>query len=105
MVKSYAQLLQRRYQGQLDATADEFIRTIMDGVDTMQQLTEGLLHLAEAGETLGQRTDIRVETVIDGALTNLRPVMEETGAEVNWGELPTVCADRLQILQLFRISR
>jgi PAS domain-containing protein len=50
MVSTYAQLLQRRYVGQLDTTADEFISTIIGGVDTMRRLTEGPLQLAQAGE-------------------------------------------------------
>jgi signal transduction histidine kinase len=102
MVRSYAQLLQRRFHGRLDAAADGYIDMIMDGVETMQQLTEGLLNLAQAGEALGEYADIRIETVIDGALTNLQPMIHETGAEVTCGELPTVYADRLQMLQLFQ---
>lgn len=101
-VRSYAQLLQRRYVGQLDATADEFIHTIIDGVDTMRRLTEGLLHLAQAGEGRGQQTNIRVETVVDGVLLSLKPMIEETQAEITCGDLPRICADPLQMLQLFQ---
>jgi PAS domain S-box-containing protein len=101
-IKSYTQLLQRRYSGKLDATADDFIRTIVHGVETMEQLTEGLLHLAEVGKGSPERTSVRVEAVIDGVLADLQPVVEEAGAEVTCGALPVVAADPLQVLQLFQ---
>ena len=90
MIKSYAQLLARRYGGQMDPIADQFLRAITDGVDAMEQLTRGLLQFAEAGEDAGERTAVRVETVIDGVLAALQPSIEESGAEVICGELPTV---------------
>ena len=102
MIKSYAQLLARRYGGQMDPIADQFLRAITDGVDAMEQLTRGLLQLAQAGEDAGERTAVRVETVIDGVLAALQPSIEESGAEVICGELPTVTADRLQLVQLFQ---
>jgi light-regulated signal transduction histidine kinase (bacteriophytochrome) len=102
MIQSYSQLLQRRYQDKLDDTAHEFIRTIVDGVDTMTELTQGLLELAQAGDGCPERTNIRIGTVVDGALVNLQPMIEETRAEVSRGDLPTVAADRLQLLQLFQ---
>lgn len=101
IIKSYAELLSRRYTGKLDSTADEFIRTIVDGVDSMQQLTRGLLQLAEVGNDVGDRSSIHVKAVIDGVLTTLQPAINEAGAKVTCGELPAVRADRVQLLQLF----
>ncbi len=102
MVKSYCQLLQRRYQGQLDDTANEFIGYAVDGVNRMQVLIEGLLSYSRVG-TRGkpfEPTDCSV--VLRDVLANLEIAIQESGATVVCDALPTIAADRTQMLQLFQ---
>jgi len=102
MVASYTQLLGRRYQGKLDADADEFIAFAVDGATRMQQLIQDLLSFSRVttkGKEL-QLTDSRA--ACDQAIANLRAAMSESGTVVTTGSLPTVRADATQLTQLFQ---
>jgi PAS domain S-box-containing protein len=102
MVISYTQLLARRYQGKLDATADEFIGFAVDGASRMQQLIQDLLsysRLTTRGKAL-QFT--QTGAACNTALENLRESIKNSNAEVSVGPLPTVHADATQLAQLFQ---
>ena len=55
MITSYLQLLQRRYQGELDDKADKYIYYAVDGASRMQNLINDLLEFSRV-TTRGQRT-------------------------------------------------
>jgi PAS domain S-box-containing protein len=102
MVSSYTQLLARRYQGRLDADADEFIAFAVDGANRMQLLITDLLAYSRVG-TRGKRfepTDFAA--TLGAALINLKAAIGESGAEVTHDPLPTLRADKSQITQLFQ---
>jgi PAS domain S-box-containing protein len=102
MVASYTQLLERRYGGLLDQDARQFIGYAVDGATRMQRLIDDLLTLSRVG-TKGQPpvpTDSRA--VVDQALGNLQIALGESGAVVTVGDLPTVRADTIQLVQLFQ---
>ena len=102
MVSSYTQLLARRYKGRLDADADEFIAYAVDGANRMQTLINDLLAYSRVG-TLGKEFEpTDCAAVFDLALANLKMAIEESGAVVIHGPLPTVMADKLQFGQLLQ---
>ena len=72
MVGSFTQLLARRYGGQLDTTADEFIAYIVDGVTRMQTLINDLLAYSRVGTRGAAFQPIDCEAVVDDALANLK---------------------------------
>jgi light-regulated signal transduction histidine kinase (bacteriophytochrome) len=102
MVASYTQLLARRYQGRLDADADEFIGYAVDGARRMQQQIQALLAYARVGqqEVACQPTD--AGAVLAQVVHDFEQVIEASGARVQYAELPTVWADSTQLAQLFQ---
>jgi signal transduction histidine kinase len=102
MVRSYVQLLERRYKGQLGEDADEFIHFAIDGAERMQTLISDLLQysrISTHGESFAP-TDC--SAALDHALTNLKVAIEECGAIITHDELPTVMADESQLTRLLQ---
>ncbi len=102
MVSSYTQLLARRYKGKLDADADEFINYAVDGATRMQRLINDLLAYSRVGTRGRELVPTDCGAVFEAARTNLRMAIEESGADVTSGELPTVMGDATQLIQLFQ---
>ncbi|MDQ3636719.1 MAG: PAS domain S-box protein [Actinomycetota bacterium] len=102
MVSSFTQLLRRRYEGQLDETADEFIGYAVDGASRMQTLINALLEYSRVGTRGRPFAAVDTEGVFGAALANLRNAVAESGAEVVSGGLPTVPGDQVQLMQLFQ---
>jgi PAS domain S-box-containing protein len=102
IVTSYVQLLEKRYKGRLDTTADEFIAYTVDAAKRMRDLINDLLDYSRVG-TQGktfERTDCNA--AIDRAVKNLELTIKDSGAVVTHGPLPTVLAGDQQFIQLFQ---
>ncbi|MCB7129315.1 MAG: PAS domain S-box protein [Candidatus Brocadiales bacterium] len=102
MVSSYMQLLERRYKDKLDKDAGEFINYAVDGAVRMERLILALLEYSRVGTRGKAPEPTDSSETFDLTVTNLKAAIEESGAEVTHGELPTVMADPIQLGQLFQ---
>lgn len=102
MVASYTQLLAKRYQGKLDADADEFIAFAVDGANRMQRLIQDLLAYSRIGTHRADLVDTSSENALAQAITNLRATISDRGAVVTHDPLPAVLGDAPQLVQLFQ---
>jgi PAS domain S-box-containing protein len=101
MVSSYLQLLRRRYRGQLDGEADEFIDYAVDGATRMRSLIEALLAYSRAGRS-GEPVPVELDSVATDVLRTLAGAMVRSSAHVEVGHLPRVMGDRVQLEQLLQ---
>ncbi|WP_431061633.1 PAS domain-containing sensor histidine kinase [Methanobacterium sp.] len=101
-IASFAQLLQRRYKGQLDSNADEFIDYMVNGSIRMKDMIQGLLDYSRVGTQGGEYSEFNSEVAVSNALSNLRSAIEECHAEVTYNNLPTIIADKDQITRVFQ---
>ncbi|MBM0104680.1 GAF domain-containing protein [Steroidobacter sp. S1-65] len=102
MVASFTQLLARRYRGQLDSEADEYIGYAVDGAQRMQTLILDLLSYARLS-TKGQSPQpINTATVCEAALAQLKQSIKERNAVITVEQLPTVVGYATQLTQLFQ---
>ena len=99
---SFAQLLQKRYQGKLDTNADNFIHYIVDGATRMQGLINDLLAYSRVGSHGKDFVPTNCTTVFNQAVSNLQAAVAESGAVVTHDPLPSVQADGTQLVQLLQ---
>ncbi|MDL4813485.1 ATP-binding protein [Actinomadura opuntiae] len=101
-VASFCQMLDRRYGDQLDERGRQYIVFAVDGAKRMQALISDLLGFSRVGRLARPEDAIDLNEVAGQALDNLGSLVEETGAQVEIGDLPTVPGERTQLTQLFQ---
>ncbi|KCZ71307.1 PAS domain S-box [Candidatus Methanoperedens nitroreducens] len=102
MVSSFTLLLEKRYRGKLDRSADEFITYIVDGATRMQRMIEDLLAYSRVGTRGKPFETINCEAIFDQAMANLKVAIEQSGAVVTHDPLPVIMADITQMVGLFQ---
>jgi len=101
-IAGMAQLLQKRYKGQLDNRADEFIDHMVDSTERMQKLINDLLtysRIGRRGETIRL---MEANTALKEAIKNLDVAIQEYGATITYENLPKVRIDATQFIRLFQ---
>jgi PAS domain S-box-containing protein len=101
-VASFTQLLAKRYQGKLDADADEFISYAVDGCNRMKELIQDLLAYSRAGVEGKALAEISGENALQRATHALEMIIKESGAIVTHDLLPTITTDLGQLTQVFQ---
>lgn len=100
-VIAYAKLLSNRFKGELGSDAGEYIGQTVDAATRMQQLIRDLLAYSRAGKG-GDLLAVDCEKPLTSAIDNLRVAIEESGARITKGALPTVRGDEAQLTSLFQ---
>ena len=102
MVSSYTQLLAKRYRGQLDTDADDFISYAVDGAERMRTLLNDMLDYSRVGTRGKPFKLIWCEDVLEKAITNLKVAIEDSGTLVSHDYLPMLVVDEGQLVQLLQ---
>jgi signal transduction histidine kinase len=92
-VASFCQLLQRRYANRLDERADRYIEFAVDGAKRMQELINDLLAFSRVGRIVRDSVEVSCTAVLAQAKANLVTAIEQSGATIEAGELPTIRAE------------
>ncbi|MFE9369823.1 CHASE3 domain-containing protein [Streptomyces sp. NPDC006711] len=101
-VSSFTQLLQRRYAGQLDDKADQYIAFAVDGANRMQVLINDLLDFSRVGRVHHAHQSVDLDAVMEQTLSALSVSIEETGAQITSDDLPSLVADPTQMGMLWQ---
>ena len=71
-IASFTQLLQKRYGGQIDERADQYIAFAVDGAKRMQRLIQDLLGFSRVGRVGGEVSDVDLAVALADALDEPR---------------------------------
>lgn len=99
-VSSFCQLLQRRYAGQLDDRADQYIEFAVDGAQRMQRLINDLLAFSRVGRNNEGFEPVDLAALAEGVATQLDTARGEVQGKIEIGDLPVLPGDRALLRQL-----
>ena len=101
-IRSFAELLDRRYKDVVDDKGRQYLDFMTDAASRMQRLVKDLLVLSRVTRTDESSAPLDLEDALRDALSRLDRTVDETGAEVTWSDLPTVVAQPSLIVQIFQ---
>jgi len=101
-ITGFAQLLERRYEDQVDERGRDYIRRMVGGVSRMQALIADLLKLSRAGHSEERATAIESSELAANVVEDLAEQVADRDADLRIGELPRIVGHRQQLQQVFQ---
>ena len=103
VVSLYAQLLESRLRGQLQADATQYLGYISENAKRMQDVVKDVLRLSRL-DSQGDEHFLKVDcnNALNEALANLEQKIINAHAKIVSDRLPVVCGDALQITRVFQ---
>ncbi|MCU0936722.1 MAG: ATP-binding protein [Gammaproteobacteria bacterium] len=98
----HAHILSERYAKRLDAEGERFLGNLVGSAERMQAMLDGILEYARAGREDRALAPVDFNRALEEALENLRPRIEEVGADVRHTALPVLPAEYRPIVRLFQ---
>ncbi|ADZ09892.1 integral membrane sensor signal transduction histidine kinase [Methanobacterium lacus] len=102
MITSFLQLLERKYDNDLDEDAHEYIGFAVDGAKRMNEMINDLLEYSRVTSEERVFKNLDTQKILDEALLNLKVAVDESGAIVTHENMPVVMGDEKLMVQLFQ---
>ncbi len=95
MITSFTQLLEKRYKGQLDSDADDYIGFVVDGAHRMKDLIDDLLEFSRLNTEVREFELVIMEIALEDVLRNLKPAIKENKEHITHDYLPNIMGDHV----------
>ncbi len=102
MVSSFLQLLEKKYNGQLDDTARKYIHFSVDGADRMKRLINDLLQYSRLGTASLDVAPVDMNEVLADVLRLFKNEVHTIDAEIIVENLPVIYAGKPAMAQLMQ---
>lgn len=101
-IRTFAQILERRYASRLDGDALNYLGHLTEGAERMNRLIEDLSSYAALDSVEFERCLVSTEAIVQGVLGDLQTRINDTGALVTYDELPQVHGSPSRLSLLFQ---
>lgn len=102
MITSFLQLFKKKYEDQIDETAEQYIHYAVDGAERMKKLIMDLLEYSRVGSNKENFEAIDTNGLVNEVVNVFMSRVEELKATITIEDLPGVRANRTQLFQLFQ---
>ncbi len=92
-IGNFAGLLSKRYAGELDEKADDWLDRIVRSTHLMQATVKNLVRYCEVGSRATSRETIVGNQVLDNLLASLQPIIDQSEIAVSCEPLPEFKSD------------
>jgi PAS domain S-box-containing protein len=101
-IGGFAEILQEKYSDRLDEKGRMFLSYIFEGTIRMEHLIDDLLVYARVTTQSRTLESVNCNEALATVMFNLRSAIEASKARITSDDLPTLTADRTQIIQLLQ---
>jgi PAS domain S-box-containing protein len=102
-IATFSEMLKRRYHGQLDRNADQYIDLVVTAAIRMGALIRDSLSFSRLVRQEGvARASCPSDVMVEWAIGNLQSRIQESGAVIEHGELPIVNVEKSAMSQVFQ---
>lgn len=100
-IASYSKLLSRKYKGNLDGSADLYLKFMTDSAFRMTSLIDDLLKISTINKSV-EKESIDLNILVENVLIDINSLVKEKGAQITFGVLPIIESSKTQIYQIFQ---
>jgi signal transduction histidine kinase len=101
-IASYLQVLDEDHGPSLADDARSLVQGAVRSAMRMRELIQDLLAYSRVGSRQMPMEAVDLNGVLQEAVENLRSVLDETGAQLTFDQLPSINGDRIHMVQLFQ---
>jgi signal transduction histidine kinase len=102
MIRSFMELLEKKYGDQLDETANKYIRFAVDGSQRMTTLINDLLEFSRVGRVYNEFELVDLNQLLEEIIQFYEPQIEKNDAKVRFGAMPKVKGVEVSLKMVFQ---
>lgn len=101
-IQAFGGRLAKNNEERLDDKGKDYLRRMRNAAERMTILIGDLLSFSRVATHGDDFSDVNLEEIVEGVLSDLELAIEESNTTINLDPLPTITADHIQMRQLFQ---